>query len=113
MWRRLPTTIALAGLLTVAVLYVALWSMAFSRGKVRAIAQHYDAPPEFRGNHGPWRHDRVLRRLSSYASVVMVVGVLPLAATGAVVEGTRRSGIVVGLALVMLVVGYAHFPLFD
>ena len=113
MWRRLPTTVALAGLLTVGALYVALWVIAFSRGDVRAIGRHDDVPPEFRGNHGPWRHHRVLRDVSGYASAIMIAGVMPLAGLGAAVERTRRSGIVAGLSLAMLVVCCGHFPLFD
>jgi hypothetical protein len=113
MWRRLPTTIALAGLLTAVLLYVALWVIAVSRGHTRAISQHFDVPAEFRGNHGPWRHHRILRDLSNYASVVTLAGVLPLAVLGGLVERTRRANIVAALAVVMLIVDCAHFPLFD
>ena len=112
-WRRLPTTLALAGLITVVVLYVALWAIALQGDHVRAITSYYDTPAGFRGNHGPWRHHRVLRGISGHAAVIMVLGVLPLAAAGALVERTRRAGIVVALSLVMFVVDCAHFPLFD
>ena len=113
MWRRLPTTVALAGLLTVVVLYVALWVIALSRGHTRAISRHYEAPAEFRGNHGPWRHQRVLRLLSGYASLVTTIGVLPLACLGALVERTRRANVVALMAALLLVINCAHFPLFD
>jgi hypothetical protein len=112
-WRRLPTILALAGLITVVVLYVALWAIALHGDHVRAITRHYDTPAGFRGNHGPWRHHRVLRGISGHASVIMVFGVLPLAGVGALVERTRRGGIVAVFAVVMLVVDCAHFPLFD
>lgn len=113
MWRRLPTTVALAGLLTVVVLYVALWIIALSCGHTRAISRHYDVPAEFRGNHGPWRHQRVLRGLSNYALLVTVAGVLPLAWLGALVERSRRANIVAVTATLLFVVNCAHFPLFD
>ena len=113
MWRRLPTTLALAGLFMVAALYVALWTIALSQGDVRAIKQHYEVPARLRGNHGPWRHHRVLRDLSEYALMILFIGALPLAALGILVERTRRAGIVGAFALTMLVVDCAHFPLFD
>ena len=113
MWRRLPTTVALAGLLAAAALYVALWVVAVSRGDTRAISRHDDTPAGFRSNHGPWRHHSVLRGLCGCASIITIVGVLPLAGLGALVERTRRAGIVAALALVMAAVDCAHFPLFD
>jgi hypothetical protein len=113
MWRRLPTTVALAGVLTVVALYTALWAIALSRGNVRAIGKHYDVPAELRGTHGPWRHNTVLRGLAESATLVLVTGVIPLASLGAVVERTRRAGYVAVLALVMFIVDVAHFPLFD
>lgn len=113
MWRRLPTTVALAGLLTAFGLYAAMWAIAMSGGRVRALSHHYDVPPEFRGNHGPWRHHRVLRRLCGYASIITVVGVLPLTTIGVLVERTRRAAIVSALSFVMIVIDCAHFPLFD
>ena len=113
MWRRLPTTVALAGLLTVVGLYVALWVIALSRGDTRAISQHYDVPAEFRGNHGPWRHHRVLRGLSDYALQVTLASVFPLAWLGAALEQTRRANVVAIMAALLVFVNCAHFPLFD
>lgn len=95
------------------VLYVALWVIALSRGHTRAISQHYDVPAEFRGNHGAWRHHRVLRGLYDYALQVTLAGVLPLAWLGALIERTRRANMVAVMATLLLVVNCAHFPLFD
>ena len=96
-----------------ALLYVALWVLALSRGHTRAISRHYDVPAEFRGNHGPWRHYRVLRGVYDYALMVTSAGVLPLAWLGALVERTRRANMVAVTSTLLLVVNCAHFPLFD
>lgn len=113
MWRRLPTTVALAGLLTVVALYVAMWVIALSRGHTRAISQHDDVPAEFRGNHGPWRHHRVLRGLYNYALQVTMAGVLPLAWLGVAFDRSRPANIVAIMATLLVFVNCAHFPLFD
>ena len=113
MWRRLPTTITLTGVLIVVVLYLVVWATAFADGSVRAISQHYGVPVEFRGNHGPWRHHRELRLLSEYATLLTVFGIPPAAWLGFLFERTRRAQIVAVLSGVMIVVDCAHFPLFD
>ena len=113
MWRRLPTTLALAGLLAVFLAYVGLWVIAFSEGDVRWLATHYETPAEFRGSGVPWGRNRVLRTLDGYASVLTIFGVLPLAVLGGLVERRRRANVVLALAVVMVVMSCAHFPLFD
>ena len=113
MWRRLPTTIALGGLLAVAGLYAALWTIALSGGHLRGVSAHFSQPAEFRSNHGPWRHHVVLDGLYEYALLVTVWGLSPLAWLGTLVERTRRAYNVAGLAAALLVVGCAHVPLFD
>ena len=111
-WRRLPTTIAIAALATVASLLVAMWVIAMANGHVRLLIEYYNAQPEFRGNHGPWRH-AVLRGIYDYALLLTLFGVIPLAFLGAAVEGRRRAAAVLALAMILLVVGLAHFELFD
>jgi hypothetical protein len=94
-------------------LYLAMWMIALTHGNVADASQHFATPPRFRGNHGPWRHDRVLRTLSEFASLFTILAVLPLASAGCFLERTRRAGIVAALALAMMVIDCAHFPLFD
>jgi hypothetical protein len=94
-------------------LYLTMWTSALSYGDVADASQHFATPPKFRGNHGPWRHDRVLRTLSEFASLLTILAVLPLASAGCFLERTRRAGIVAVLALAIMVIDCAHFPLFD
>jgi hypothetical protein len=113
MARRLLTNIAIAGLITMVLAVAAMWVTALADGHVRLLVREYDVPPEFRGNHGPWRHARVLGVLYNVAVFGTMLGVLPIAWAGALVERTRRAEIVAGLATVMLLVNCAHVPLFD
>jgi len=113
MGRRIFTNIAIAGLISVALAVAAMWIIALRDGHARLILWQYQTPPEFRGNHGPWRHALMLEVLYDFALFGTFVGVLPVAWVGAMVERTRRAGIVAGLATVMLFLNCAHFPLFD
>jgi hypothetical protein len=112
-FRRLATTAALAVLLMGMGLLAAIWVIALANGYVGLLSQYYELAPEFRGNHGPWRHVRVLRELYRYALGLTFFGALPLAFLAAIVDGSRRTGILVVSAMILLIVGVAHFPLFD
>ncbi len=113
MGRRIFTNIAVAGLISVAMAIAAMWAVAVTDGHARLIIREYQTPPEFRGNHGPWRRARVLERLYDFAMICTVVGVLPAAWVGVAVERTRRAQIVAILSTVMLFLNCAHLPLFD
>jgi hypothetical protein len=113
MGRRIFTNIAIAGIISVVLAVAAMWIVAASDGHVQLIVREYQTPPEFRGNHGPWRHARVLNSLYDFAMFATLFGVLPAAWVGAMTERTRRAGVVAGLATLMLFLNCAHFPLFD
>jgi hypothetical protein len=110
--KRIFTNVAIAGLISVTLALAAMWIIALADGHAQLIVREYRTPPEFRGNHGPWRHARVLRTLHDFA-MFGTFGVLPAALIGAASEGTRRARIVAALATVMLFLNCAHFPLFD
>ena len=107
MLRRLPTTVALATLITVALLITTVWAIAITNGHTALLWR------ESPGNHGPWRHHVTLRHLDNYASVYTVALLCPMAGLGMLIERSTRSAIVTILAFVALVVSCAHFPLFD
>lgn len=113
MTRRIWTNLAIVGLAMVAVIIAAMWTTALVNDQLRLIHQEFGLPPELRGNHGPWRHARVLAALYDTALLGTLFGVLPAALVGVTRERTRRAAVVAALAMVMLFVNCAHFPLFD
>ena len=107
MLRRLPITVALATLITVALLIATVWAIAISSGHTALLWR------ESHGNHGPWRHHVTLRHLDNYATIYTFTLLCPMAGLGALIERSTRSAIVSILAFVALLVSCAHFPLFD
>jgi len=113
MGRRIFTNIAIAGVISVVLVVAAMWIIAITDGHARLVIQEYQTPPEFRGNHGPWRRALVLEALWNYAAFGTLFGVLPVAWLGFLVERTRRAEVVAALATLMFFVSCGHFPLFD
>ena len=104
---RLPTNVAIAVLATVALLVGGMWATALADGHVALLARPND------GNHGPWRHHGTLRDLYEYVTLYAFAVAGPAAIVGWIVEGSRRSAVVAGLAGAAVLVNCLHFPLFD